>query len=306
MTSVPTDDAVTRIRTIPDPQEPVPLLARPTVWLFIAGMSTWIASTALALTHTWPLVLSIACNTVGAFILFTVSHEAAHNTISTRPEVNTWFGRFATLLFAPHASFSAWRFIHMQHHRFTNHTDGSDPDHYTNGGPKLLRPLRWITVDLQYVPFYLRRIRSRPQAELNELFVTLSLLIAVGIGIVAAGYGVELLLLYFLPIRLSILWLGWAFDYLPHHELTARPQDDKFRTTRNRIGMERLITPLLLYQNYHLVHHLHPVVPFYKYIAVWRRNEDEYLQRDPALSDVRGRALTADEYRRLRELQHSH
>ena len=156
------------------------------------------------------------------------------------------------------------------------------------------------------MPFYLRRIRSRPQAELNELFVTLSLLIAVGIGIVAAGYGVELLLLYFLPIRLSILWLGWAFDYLPHHELTARPQDDKFRTTRNRIGMERLITPLLLYQNYHLVHHLHPVVPFYKYIAVWRRNEDEYLLRDPALSDVRGRALTADEYRRLRELQHSH
>ena len=65
--------------------------------------------------------------------------------------------------------------------------------------------------------------------------------------------------------------------------------------------------PLLLYQNYHLVHHLHPVVPFYRYIKVWRRSEDAYLENDPALSDVRGRVLTVDEYRRLRELQqHDH
>ena len=205
MTSVPAADHVARIRTIPDPKEPVPLLARPTIWLFFGGMALWFTSTALALTDTWPLVLSIPVNTVACFVLFTVSHEASHNTISSRPGVNLWFGRLATPLFAPHASFSAWRFIHMQHHRFTNHTDGSDPDHYTNGGPALLRPLRWLSVDLQYVPFYLKRIRSRPQAELNELFVTLSLLIAAGVGIVAAGYGVELMLLYFLPIRLSIL-----------------------------------------------------------------------------------------------------
>ncbi len=306
MTSVPTADPIARIRTIPDPREPVPLLAHPTVWLFFGGMALWFGSTALALTETWPLALSIACNTVASFMLFTVSHEASHSTISSRPAVNTWFGRLATLLFAPHASFGVWRFVHMQHHRFTNHTDGSDPDHYTNGGPALLRPLRWITVDLQYIPFYLRRIRTRPRSELVELVVTLALLIAAGIAIVVAGYGVELLLLYFLPIRLSILLLGWAFDYLPHHELTATPQEDRYRTTRNRIGLERLVTPLLLYQNYHLVHHLHPVVPFYRYIAVWRRNEDAYLAGDPALSDVRGRPLTADEYRRLRELQHEH
>lgn len=306
MTSIPADDPVARIRTIPDPGEPVPALAVPTAWLFAGGMSLWLGSTALALTHTWPIVLSIACNAVASFLLFTVSHEASHNTISTRPGVNLWLGRFATLLFAPHASFSAWRFIHMQHHRFTNHDDGSDPDHYTNTGSVWTRALRWLTVDLQYVPFYLRRIRSRPRAEHIELAVTLTLLIAAGIAIVAAGYGVELLLLYFLPIRLSILMLGWAFDYLPHHELTATPKQDRYRTTRNRVGLERLITPLLLYQNYHLVHHLHPVVPFYRYIAVWRRNEDEYLRGDPALSDVRGRPLTVDEYRRLRALQDHH
>ena len=63
------------------------------------------------------------------------------------------------------------------------------------------------------------------------------------------------------------------------------------------------MTPVLLYQNYHLVHHLHPLIPFYRYIAVWRRNEAAYLAGDPELSTVRGRKLTADEYRRIRELQ---
>ena len=27
------------------------------------------------------------------------------------------------------------------------------------------------------------------------------------------------------------------------------------------------MSPVLLYQNYHLVHHLHPLVPFYQYVV---------------------------------------
>ena len=293
------------LRTIPDPAEPVPVIARPTLLLFVAGWLVFVASTALALTGTWPMIVSVPFSTAASFVLFTVAHEASHNTISSHHWVNTWLGRLAIPLFAPHACFGAWRYIHMQHHRFTNE-DGQDPDHYTHRGAPWTRPLRWITVDLQYIPFYLRVIRKRPRTELIELVVTLTIMIAIGITIVATGYGVELLVLYFLPLRLSILMLGWAFDYLPHHDLTATPADDRYQATRNRIGLEHILTPLLLYQNYHLVHHLHPRIPFYRYIAVWRRNEEEYLAQDPALSDARGRPLTADEYRRLRVLQEHH
>ena len=57
----------------------------------------------------------------------------------------------------------------------------------------------------------------------------------------------------------------------------------------------------------HLVHHLHPIVPFYRYLAVWRRNEERYLEGDPALSTVGGRPLTVDEYRELCKLaEHEH
>ena len=109
-----------------------------------------------------------------------------------------------------------------------------------------------------------------------------------------------------MPARLATLWLGFAFDYLPHNGLNLTASEDRFKATRNRIGLERLLSPLLLYQNYHLVHHLHPVVPFHRYLAVWLRNEDEYLSHDPALSTVRGRAITTDEYRRMREIAHHH
>ena len=44
------------------------------------------------------------------------------------------------------------------------------------------------------------------------------------------------------------------------------------------------------------------MIPFYRYVQVWRRSEEHYLANEPALTDVRGRPLTIDEYRRLREL----
>jgi fatty acid desaturase len=199
-----------------------------------------------------------------------------------------------------------FRFIHMQHHRFTNHEDGSDPDHYTQGGPALLLPLRWLTVDLHYVGFYLRRIGARPASEKRETLISFLLVAGVLVALALTGHAFEVLVLYLVPGRIAVLILAWSFDWLPHHGLHDTPKTDRYRSTRNIVGAERLLTPLMLYQNYHLVHHLHPVIPFYRYIAVWRRNEDAYLDQDPALVSPLGRPVTAEEQRRLRELDHHH
>ena len=60
--------------------------------------------------------------------------------------------------------------------------------------------------------------------------------------------------------------------------------------------MEWLFTPLMLSQNYHLVHHLHPSVPFYRYLATWRRNEEAYLEHDAAIATVFGQQLSPAEF----------
>ncbi len=292
--------ATDAIRRIPDPEEPVPALARPTLALFVGCWAVWLASTALALSDAWWWGFSVLVNAAACFAIFTVSHEASHHTASTEPGVNLWLGRFSNVLFAPHAGFRTWRFIHMQHHRFTNEADGSDPDHFTHRGAAWTAPLRWATIDLYYMVWYAPRVRSRPRAEQVELVVTW-LVIGSGLALaIATGHLDAVLLLYLLPIRIAVLVLGWSFDYLPHNGLHETV--DKYRMTRNRVGLERLLSPVMLYQNYHLVHHLHPRIPFYKYVEVWRRKEDHYLAQGPALSDVRGRELTVEEYRRLREL----
>lgn len=299
--------ATIEIRRIPDPAEPVPAVAWPTIGLLTGTLLVLALSCWLALSGTWPIGLSIPVNAVCAYLMFTVAHDATHAATSSNPRLNRLVGRIATPFFAPQASFSVLRFIHMQHHRFTNHEVGVDPDAYTLAGPLWQRPLRWLSIDLHYLWFYFRHVGARPRKEKIELGVQAILIGGLITWAVVAGYGLELLLLMVVPQRLAIAWLAFAFDYLPHHGLHLRPSEDRFKTTRNRIGAERLLTPLLLYQNYHLVHHLHPLVPFYRYLRVWRRNEEAYLEHDPALSTALGRPLTVEEYREIRRLaQHEH
>jgi fatty acid desaturase len=299
-----TGPQVPEIRRIPRPEEPIPRLAWPTLAVFVLGIGLFIGSTTLALEGVWPWPLSTALNTLACFVLFTPSHEAAHNTISTHKAVNRWIGRLATPFFAPHAGFGLWRYIHMQHHRFTNHTNGDDPDYYTSHGSGWTMPLRWLTIDLEYIRFYLGHLSSRPRAEKIEALITGLAFVGLIAALIAVGAGFEMLVLWLIPTRIAVGILGWSFDYLPHHGLDDT--EEPVKTTRNRIGAEPVLTPLMLYQNHHLVHHLHPVIPFYRYIAVWRRNEAAYLENDPPLSTVRGRPLSTDEYRRLRELAEHH
>lgn len=291
---------------LPDPAEPVPAVAWPTVGLFFIGIAVFAASTALGIDGVIPVPPAVLVNVAASYMFFTVLHDALHRSASQRGWVNTWLGRLSAPMVAPFISYSVFRYIHMQHHRFTNHdrgTDGTrDPDAYTTNGPAWSWPLRWATLDISYWFFYVPVARSRPRRELVELTISLTIVIAAMVALVASGHGVELLIYYLLPTRLNVTFLGFAFDFLPHHGLEATPQQDRYRTTRNRVGLERLMSPILLYQNYHLVHHLHPLIPFYRYLRAWRRNEEGYLEHDTPLSTFAGHELTAEEYRRRRGL----
>ena len=66
------------------------------------------------------------------------------------------------------------------------------------------------------------------------------------------------------------------------HVVYKTAAQNKYQATSNRKGFEWLLTPLLLSQNYHLVHHLYPTVPFYRYLRVWRAREAFHRSRNPA------------------------
>ncbi|MDT7588423.1 MAG: hypothetical protein QOE32_5973 [Pseudonocardiales bacterium] len=287
---------------LPDPGEPVPRLALPTVGLFLGGLVVWLLSSWAALGLGWSLWLTIPVNAVVSFTMFTVLHDAVHYSISRRRWVNALLGRLTVPFVVPYAAAPLFGFIHIEHHRNTNEDLDADPDAWATDGPWWQLPFRWLTIDVWYATFYVKHLGRRSGREIAETAGIIALFIA---GITAASLTGTLwavAVIYLIPARIALGVLAWWFDWLPHHGLEVTQRENRYRATRIRTGMEWLLTPMLLYQNYHLVHHLHPSIPFYRYIKAWKRNEEAYLQRDAAIMTAFGRDLTVEEYRVWREL----
>lgn len=243
-----------------------PAVAWPTLLLAAGawgaqGLSLWAAWTGR-----WPLPATAALAAVAAYASFTVLHEAVHGSLCLRVRaVNAVVARVAALpLMAPGWAF---RSLHLEHHRHTNDPQ-RDPDVWHGGGRRWTLPLRWAVVDLSQYAFYFRTWRSRPTAERVETVLALVAIASAAAWGFASGHGQAVLWAWIIPSRVALFTLAFAFVFLPHrpHQVTAA--EDRFRATRNLQGPQALGV-LLLGQNLHLLHHLHPGVPFYRYRAAW-------------------------------------
>ena len=259
-----------------------PDIAWPTLLLLVVALALFGTSVVLFLSASISLGFAVALNALAAYLAFTVAHDASHNAVSTHRSLNDWAGRIGTLLLSPVPFFRMFRYIHMQHHRFAN--EDSDPDLYCGRGPAWLLPLKWATLDLHYFACYLNPtlFRSRPKKEQLEFVWACGWALGSASMFVAAGYGLEYLLLFILPTRIAVFFLAFAFDFLPHYPHTVQGREAPYQATANRVGFEWLLTPLLLSQNYHLVHHLYPTLPFYRYVRVWRAREHFHLAQQPS------------------------
>jgi len=289
------------LHALPDPGERVPAISWPIVGIFSGAIAVFAFSTWAALADRLPVPVTVLLSATAIFVLFTVLHDAAHYSVSTHRWVNVAFGRVAMLFVSPLISFKSFAFIHIEHHRNTN-DDENDPDHFVSGAPLWQVPVRFALMDVPYLSFLVRNVRRRPRAEVLETSFLLVTSVAVIVACAFTGHLWTLAVLYLIPERVAMFVLAWWFDWLPHHDLEDTQQENRYRATRNRVGSEWILTPLLLSQNYHLVHHLHPSIPFHRYVATWRRNEEAYLERDAAIGTVFGQQLDAEEYRDWKQL----
>jgi fatty acid desaturase len=244
----------------------VPAIAWPTLLLALFALATW--SAGLGLVATGSFGAGLVAMTLGAYLAFTPLHDATHGAVaSKRPRLNALVGRLSVVpLFGPYLAF---RYVHLEHHAHTNDA-AKDPDHYSARGPWPLLPLRWMTQDLHYYVVYLRA--GRPPAEVADVVISLTLLLGAVALLVSAGFPL-VALAWLVSSRLALGLLAFAFDYLPHRPHTVLQRDDRFRATSMRLGLPWQV--LLLNQSHHLVHHLKPQVPFYRYPDVWEAQEAE-------------------------------
>ena len=90
----------------------------------------------------------------------------------------------------------------------------------------------------------------------------------------------EAVLMWMIPSRLAIMFLAFSFDYLPHStnkEYTKK--DNKYLTTSFlAFPFQKIFDFLLFFQTYHVVHHVAPTVPFYKYTLYYLQNKSTFVR----------------------------
>jgi beta-carotene hydroxylase len=254
----------------------LPTVAWGTIALALGIVSTFLGNIGLYMRGITPAYVAIPIGSLACYMAFTLLHDSAHRSVSKFQWINEVVGRIAgwILLCGPFVTF---RYMHLEHHKHTNDPNGADPDYYSGTGTAWTRPLHWATQDLHYYFLYFFRPKGRPTAEVVEVFVELMLRSIVFVIAIAAGHGMTLVICWFIPVRIAIFFLAYTFDYLPHKPHKIKQSDDRFRATHMLTWAP--LTPLFLFQNMHLIHHLYPGIPFYRYGKVWRAQKDFLLSK---------------------------
>jgi beta-carotene hydroxylase len=230
-----------------------PGVFNPTLLLFVVALSLVVISLSGHFYGHWPGWISFCLNVLALHLVGTVIHDASHNVAHRNKIVNSILGHGSALMLG--FVFPVFTRVHMQHHANVNDPK-NDPDYVvSNGGPLFLIAPRFFYHEIF---FFQRRLWRK--YELLEWFLSRGIVAAIFWFAAQHGELGYLLNFWMTPAGVVGLMLGLFFDYFPHN-----PHQSQERWSNARIYASRLLNALILGQNYHLIHHLWPSVPWYKY-----------------------------------------
>ena len=235
-----------------------------TLLLEVGLFAIFVGATWLTLAGVIPMWLGALANTIFIYSLYTVVHEALHSNISSRTKSLRWVDTVAGVI----ACVPLWLHYHqhkrqhLQHHAHTN--EETDPDIYAKGSFLAWVFLRAPAALLSYFnPVQQYRDCKRFQCSHRDYVYTslsFSAYAAIVIGLIAAGYGREVLFLWFVPWWIGQTVMLTFFTWTPHHD---HSETGRYRNTR--VSLFPGANFLLQGQNYHLIHHMIPSIPYYRY-----------------------------------------
>lgn len=248
-----------------------------TLGLALLVILLWSGSSTLYLLGSLPAPVAFISNMLAAYLGFTVMHEAAHGNIRSQQHLRgteTALGWICGLLLT--VPFSVFRRLHLTHHAFTNDPE-KDPDYWVAATAPWLIGLRSASIIAGYYYHFAKHFpRAANARERRYQWQSLGgfafVYLITGLGVYGLGLG-PVLILYWGPALAASALLAFAFNWLPHH-----PHSEQGKYRHTRIFDRVWLTPVLLAQNYHLIHHLHPGLPFYQYPRVYRLLQAELRQ----------------------------
>lgn len=225
----------------------------PTMFMFFGALVMVVCSTLGYWLWDLPGWCCFLSNTIALHIVGTVIHDASHNVAHQSRIMNAILGHGSALMLG--FSFPVFMRVHMQHHVNVNDPD-NDPDHFVStGGPLWLIAPRFF-----YHEIYFFRRKLWRKYELLEWVLGRLAFATIVVLAIQHGFLDYLFNFWFSPALVVGLALGLFFDYLPH-----RPFKDRNRWKNARVYPSSILNLLIMGQNYHLIHHLWPSIPWYNY-----------------------------------------
>lgn len=253
------------------------MVAWPSVALAAGIFSAFILVIVLATTRIIPLWLGLVLNTLILYADQTPLHEACHGNIAGRESKWLWMNHLigyvcgAMLLH----EYKAFRYMHLAHHRDTNNPE-IDPDHWVAVENPFLVFWRCLTIVFWYHRYFWRHIAFHAHIPgMRPLTIHIATMYAlfygVALGLSLLGYWREVLMLWIFPHILASALIIYFFAYLTHkpHGVLERYRDTNIFWFKGKI-VEPVVNWLYMFQNFHLIHHLFPRVPFYLYPNAFR------------------------------------
>lgn len=268
-------------KLVPMPVWPRHEIEWPTIALFVALVMGWVISTYAFVHFRGPFwVLSPLANILCVHGTFTILHEASHKNIcrTRHAWVNALLGMFAGI--ALHGAFEQFIGIHLKHHASVNDPD-QDPDYHARGP---LGPLRFVIWAGTVVHYFNEFIRLRLWRGRRLWLIVVPYLIITGLYAAAwfGGWVPEVLVLYTLPSIVGAVFTVFFFDYLPHH-----PHADRSRYGNAVVYDLPLWNWFFMGHSFHIVHHLWPSIPWYRYHTAYRMVRTELLEAGVRETDIR-------------------
>lgn len=254
-----------------------PRVALPEVGLLVGCYAVFTMATwgGIAGWLPYPVVLAISASAI--FAIFTPLHDAVHRSVSSIPWLNDLVGNLAAALLIPGVTTQLYRYLHLEHHRYTGERD-RDPDEPFISARWPFRLFIWLFVDLYWISFYIRHRHERPRAEQRAFWITVAVALSWYVVWLLSPYAHPFIIYWFIPQRLGLLMVVYLFAFIQHPaDIEQRKQP--FQATRVIYG-GALMRTLLLGQSNHLVHHLFPSIPYYRYHLGWELGQTAFRERE--------------------------
>jgi fatty acid desaturase len=258
----------------------------PTLMIFVATYAVWACATTFLWSLSPPLALLAATLAIAQFS--SLSHEVLHG----HPFRAQWLSEAMVFpgltIFVPYLRFKD---LHLKHH-----FDPALTDPYDDPESNYLDPVVWAQLSplkqalLRFNNTLLGRMLIGPAVSIRALVTGDLAAILRGDRRVALAWalhlpGLVLVGAWFWAVAAMPVWayllaayLGWSLlkirTYLEHRAHDAARARTVVIESRGPLAL------LFLNNNFHVVHHMHPGVAWYRLPALYFGNRDHYLRRN--------------------------